>query len=68
MQLSAPKKITWLIIVIVGLVGILAFIAGIFVHLPCKIVPSLPFFTMLGFFLLTISFILSVLSTALKKM
>ena len=66
MQISAPKTITWWIGLIVGLTGILLFIIGAFVHIPCMILPVLPMLMMLGFVLVTVGFIIYVLGTALK--
>ena len=66
MRLSSPKKVTWWVALVIGLAGILAFIIGIFVHIPCVIIPLIPFFMMLGFILVTAGFIIYALSTALK--
>jgi hypothetical protein len=54
MRLNAPKKITWWIAVIVGVVGIL----GNFI--------TLPIISDLSFWLVTIAFILLALATYLK--
>ena len=54
MKLSAPKKVTWWVALIVGVVGILANFVAI------------PFLSEYAFWLVVIGFVLLVLATYLK--
>ena len=56
MKLSAPKKVTWLIALIAGVLGIL----GTFI--------DLPFVSSYSFFLVAAGFVLLVLATYLKDL
>ncbi len=52
MKLSAPKKITWIIVLILGVVGILANLVAIPVITP-----------MIGFWLLAVGWVLLLIAT-----
>ena len=54
MNLNAPKKIVWMIAVILGILGILGYLIPI------------PVVTGLAFWLVTVGFVLLVLGTTLK--
>jgi len=56
MKLNAPKMITWIVALIVGVVGIL-------IHLFMPTLIAVPFG--LGFWLLAVAFVLLLLATAL---
>jgi len=56
MNLSAPKRITWWVAVIVGAVGILAYLV------------TIPVLSGFAFWLLAIGFVLLVVATAVKSL
>lgn len=57
MKLSAPKMITWLVALVVGVVGIL-------VHVGSLSILAVPFG--LGFWLVVVAFVLLLLATLMK--
>lgn len=56
MDLSAPKRMTWWVAVIVGAVGVLSYLV------------TIPVLSDFAFWLVTIAFVLLVLATALKSL
>ncbi len=54
MELSAPKQITWWVAVIIGVVGILAYLV------------TIPVLSGFAFWLLAIGFVILALATAVK--
>lgn len=57
MQLSAPKMVTWVVALIVGVIGIL-------IHVGSVSIVAVPFG--LGFWLLVVAFVLLLVATYIK--